>query len=302
MTKLICTHSGSFHADDALGVAMLKTLFPAAEVVRSRDPEVWAKADILVDVGGEHDVSRARFDHHQKGFERKRKCGTPYAGAGLVWETYGADYVRFLVPELSDAERAEVVSRVDTLLIRHADAFDSGIEVGGPFEFGLAGIINGFNNTWVESDSDDERFALAWNVAGMALRNLTVAQAAQVQANSIVRDAECLFDGRVLVLEQARIPYDEYVVNHMPGVLFAVYPESRGAQYQVRVIPQVIGQFKARADLPAAWAGLREKELSAVTGVPDAVFCHNGRFIAGAGSKDGALTLAKLAIEELAGN
>lgn len=302
MTKLICTHSGSFHADDALGVAMLMTLFPSAEVVRSRDPDVWAKADILVDVGGEHDVSRARFDHHQKGFNRKRPCGTPYAGAGLVWDAYGKDYVSLLVPELTAAERDEVFCRVDALLVRHADAFDSGIEVGGPFEFGLAGIINGFNNTWAESDSDDDRFNLAWTVAGMALRNLTVAQAAQVRANSMVREAECLFDGRVLVLDRARLPYDEYVVNHMPRVLFAVYPESRGEQHQVRVIPQVIGQFKARADLPAAWAGLRDKELAATTGVADAVFCHNGRFIAGASSKEGALALAKLAIEELAGD
>ena len=32
--------------------------------------------------------------------------------------------------------------------------------------------------------------------------------------------------------------------------------------------------------LPKAWAGLRNEELAAVTGVEDAIFCHTGRFIA----------------------
>jgi uncharacterized UPF0160 family protein len=40
-------------------------------------------------------------------------------------------------------------------------------------------------------------------------------------------------------------------------------------------------------------------ELAAVCGVPDAVFCHNGRFIAGAGSLQGALRMAELALASL---
>jgi uncharacterized UPF0160 family protein len=41
---------------------------------------------------------------------------------------------------------------------------------------------------------------------------------------------------------------------------------------------------------------LRGAELAAVCGVQDAVFCHNGRFIAGAGSLQGALRMAELAL------
>jgi uncharacterized UPF0160 family protein len=52
----------------------------------------------------------------------------------------------------------------------------------------------------------------------------------------------------------------------------------------------------ARKDLPLAWAGLRGVDLAAVCGVADAVFCHNGRFIAGAGSLEGALRMAELAL------
>jgi uncharacterized UPF0160 family protein len=48
--------------------------------------------------------------------------------------------------------------------------------------------------------------------------------------------------------------------------------------------------------LPKAWAGLRNQELAAVTGVQDSVFCHSNLFIGGARSMEGALRLAELAL------
>jgi len=56
--------------------------------------------------------------------------------------------------------------------------------------------------------------------------------------------------------------------------------------------------FKARKDFPKAWAGKNGEEFARVTGVPDAIFCHNsGTYIVVAGSKEGALALAKLAVD-----
>jgi uncharacterized UPF0160 family protein len=49
--------------------------------------------------------------------------------------------------------------------------------------------------------------------------------------------------------------------------------------------------------LPAAWAGLRDDALASVTGVADATFCHNGRFIAAVKSYQGARALASLALQ-----
>lgn len=37
-----------------------------AEVVRTRDPELLAECDVVVDVGGEYDPERHRYDHHQR--------------------------------------------------------------------------------------------------------------------------------------------------------------------------------------------------------------------------------------------
>lgn len=48
-----------------------------------------------------------------------------------------------------------------------------------------------------------------------------------------------------------------------------------------------------RTPLPDAWAGLRDQALAAVTGAPDAIFCHPGRWIAGFGHVESARRLAQ---------
>lgn len=46
---------------------LLLFLFPQdAEIVRTRDPALLAECDIVVDVGGEFDPKRHRYDHHQR--------------------------------------------------------------------------------------------------------------------------------------------------------------------------------------------------------------------------------------------
>lgn len=44
----------------------LLCLLQDAEIVRTRDPEKLAACDIVVDVGGEYDPQRHRYDHHQR--------------------------------------------------------------------------------------------------------------------------------------------------------------------------------------------------------------------------------------------
>jgi uncharacterized UPF0160 family protein len=85
----------------------------------------------------------------------------------------------------------------------------------------------------------------------------------------------------------------------MPKVMFVISHSLAEQRYMLHTVPVSPESFDARADLPASWAGLRDAELAAVTGVPDARFCHNGRFIAAAKSYDGALAMAKLALHEV---
>jgi uncharacterized UPF0160 family protein len=220
--KIIGSHSGSFHADDAISVAILLALYPGATLVRSRDPKVWATCDALVDVGGEYDPALNRYDHHQKGFSEGRENGVRYAASGLVWKTFGALYVSHICcPGYAGLDPKAIAQEVDARLIQHADAVDVGDWAPAEAHFSLSGIINSMNSTWQEDSSrDDERFADAVALADIVLRNLVREVAAELAAAEKVRAGKPLAGGRILVLEEARLPFDPVVCNEMPDVLF----------------------------------------------------------------------------------
>lgn len=69
--KLIGTHSGAFHCDEVMAsTILLRTQeFKKSIIVRSRDQDILEQLDILYDVGGDFDVKRNIFDHHQKPFK-----------------------------------------------------------------------------------------------------------------------------------------------------------------------------------------------------------------------------------------
>lgn len=91
--NIIGTHSGAFHCDEALAVAMLTSLPEMAPygVVRSRNSEIHEAADILVDVGGIFDEEKKRFDHHQGSFHGTFSADhtVRLSSAGLVYKYYG---------------------------------------------------------------------------------------------------------------------------------------------------------------------------------------------------------------------
>ena len=102
----IGTHSGSFHADDVLAVALLRAFVDAdASVVRTRDEATLAEQDVVVDVGGRFDPEARRFDHHQNAYEGARSS----AGMVLDWlEHEGA-----VSPALATRYREVLVDYVD---------------------------------------------------------------------------------------------------------------------------------------------------------------------------------------------
>ena len=80
--KTIVTHNGNFHADDVFSIAAFKSIFPSFKLIRTRDAELIAKADIVIDVGGEYDPDTDRFDHHQRGGAGERENGFPIPRLG----------------------------------------------------------------------------------------------------------------------------------------------------------------------------------------------------------------------------
>ena len=79
-------------------------------------------------------------------------------------------------------------------------------------------------------------------------------------------------------------------------LLFVVHP--RQQDWCVTGIRQTEDGYAQRADLPAAWAGLTGVALEQACGVQGASFCHNARFIAAAATREAALAMAQLAVDE----
>jgi uncharacterized UPF0160 family protein len=318
LATTIATHSGTFHADDVFGVGILMGVFPSHTLIRTRKQELIEAADFVVDVGGTWDAATGRFDHHQRGFDGARPArevdgvvvpGVGYASAGLVWAAHGAAYVQAWATHhghtLDAAAVAEIERSIDHSLVQYLDIVDTGQGDVSPGIFGLSSLIAQLNTHWLEEQGLDQaakaqlletRFREAIAITRKFLDHAISKKVAQLRAMDTVRNAPRLLGGRVLHLQEGGMPWTHVVVHEMPEVMFVLYPDSDGNQYQIKTVPVEAGSFTARMDLPDAWAGLRDAELAAVNGVADSVFCHLNLFIGGARSLEGAVQMAELAL------
>jgi len=281
----IATHNGNFHADDVFSIAALKSIFPTFKLIRTRDLELIAKADIVVDVGGEHDADAGRFDHHQRGGAGERENGIPFSSFGLIWQKYGL--------EICDGNQ-KVANAVDAGLVSTIDADDCGYGERAD-GISLSRTISMYNPTWQEESDFDACFDEAVEYASRILTRFIASAHAGISAKSIVAKAiENAEDPRVIVLEKYT-PWKKTVHALSEEALYMIYPSQTG-QWRIQTVPVEPGSFEDRKSLPKQWAGLSNKELKEVSGIDDAMFCHNGLFIAGAESFKSTMKMASIAL------
>jgi len=285
----IATHNGNFHADDVFSIAALKNIFPSFRLIRTRDSELIAGADIVLDVGGEYDPYKGRFDHHQRGGAGERENGIPYSSFGLIWQKYGLEICR---------GNEDIAHAVDKGLVSTIDAIDCGHVEGVAQGISLSQTIAMFNPTWQEDSHVDTCFDEALEFASRVLTRFIAAAGGGVNAKAIVAKAiDHADDPRVIVLEQYT-PWKRTVHTLSEEALYVVYPSQTG-EWRIQTVPAELGSFEDRKPLPQAWAGLSDQELQEVTGIEDAMFCHNGLFIAGAKSLEGAMNMAAIALQDV---
>lgn len=288
----VATHSGSFHADDVFALATLRLAFGVIGIIRTRDPEELAACDLRVDVGRKYDPSTGDFDHHQ-GDAGARPNGIKYASFGLVWKAFGAQV----------CESQEIADELDLTLVAPVDAGDNGQELcdnnfEGTSPYQLGRLISGFGSQWDDEDreaSEQAGFRDALMLADGVIRREIAAAQARARATELVRGAiRTAEDPRIIELDRG-LPWKAVVMNEAPEALVVIYP--RENDWGVQAVPADHGSFDNRKDLPEPWAGLEGPELEAASGVDGAVFCHIGRFMAVAKTREGALQMARLAVE-----
>ena len=290
---LIATHDGSFHADEVFAIAALTLLGEPIEVRRTRDRVELSRADLRIDVGFRHDPSTGDFDHHQREFEGARPNGIRYASFGLIWQAFGA--------RVCDGD-AEVAEAVDATLVQGVDANDTGQQlteslVQGAYPLTVNGVIGGFNARWDETLTAEQerlRFDEAVDLARGILAREILAAASGRRSTRIVEEAIAAAADPRLIELPVNAPFKQVLVPAAPDALYVIYPKRQG--FGLEAVPRELGSFENRRDLPEAWAGREGADLVAVTGVPDALFCHAKRFLVVASSHEGIVQLAQLAL------
>jgi uncharacterized UPF0160 family protein len=303
---MLVTHSGTFHLDDAFAYTVLRLALGLGEVsrdhalVRTRDEAVIARADLAWDVGAVYAPQAGRFDHHQLGAP-VREDGTPLSAAGLVWRHHGEAAIRALLAPSGAVDLAQAIaSQIDREIVRRIDEVDNGVGLPGD-ALGLAALVEDCNPPWDspavgDRAAEDVAFLRAADLAEGFLRRRVEAVRARLAAEAVVLAAHARSaDPRVLELDR-KLPWEGPVHAHGLPVLYAVYPVPNGT-WMVDAMPPEPGSFEQRLPLPAAWAGLRDAQLAEASGVPDAVFVHARRFVGAARSRQGAMELARRAIE-----
>lgn len=285
----IATHNGHFHADELLAIAALLMKYPDATIVRSRDPELVASADIVVDVGHIYDPGNMRFDHHQTEGAGKRENGIPYASFGLVWKEWGKEL----------AEGSEEARIIEEKLVMPVDSMDNGILLSTPVfkgvrEYSIGDFFESFADGLETLEEQEEAFYRALPIARELLaREIVSAKRTAADWRRVRSLYEESVDKRIIVLPD-HIHWKRILVP--TEALFVLFPR-RAGEWAARAVPQEVNGFDVKKPFPSSWSGLNDTALAGASGVSDAVFCHRDGFLCAARSQEGALKLAQIALE-----
>jgi uncharacterized UPF0160 family protein len=191
--------------------------------------------------------------------------------------------------------------------------------------FSIASVVSRYNHGPRSADTaetktaeakqaeEDMRFLKASQFVGEQFHlELTDRANAWLPARHSVKqayDARLQYDsqGRILVLSEG-MPWADHMYNLekespipdgvAPHVLYVLFPEDKPeGKWRIRAVSKENGGFVNRKDLPDAWKGVRDEQLDQVSGVQGCVFVHAAGFIGGNKSFDGALAMAKKALD-----
>jgi len=297
MIKIV-THNAKFHADDVFAVAALFLVYEEenCEVVRTRDEEKVNNGEVVVDVGGVYNPNENKFDHHQLEGAGLRKNGIPYASFGLVWDKYGE--------QLSGS--LEIKESFDKILVQAVDALDNGVDVTkqlfeGVRPFDVVGLVDLFRPTWNEEKDWDKKFLEAVSWAKSVIVRVLKIEKDLYEAREVVRGIYRQSTDKEVILIDEQYDFGREVATSVlsdyPEPIYAILYRSDANNWQVLAIRKNSGTHESRKLLPEDWRAKSGIDLQKASGIMDAEFCHRSGFMALVRSKEGAIALAKKALD-----
>ncbi|PBC26970.1 UPF0160 protein MYG1 [Apis cerana cerana] len=329
----IGTHDGCFHCDEALACFMLKTLprYKDAIIVRSRNMNILNTCDIVVDVGGEYNPCKHRYDHHMRDFNESvstiiKKPGhdwkTKLSSAGLIYCHFGHEIIKELVPQASDDDIEIIFKHIYNTFIQEIDSIDNGISIcneSSKYQIvtDLSSRVKFLNPPWNSKDLDpNTQFLKAVKLTGEDfVQHVNYTANVWLPARSIVEEAiakrfEVDPSGEIIELSQC-VPWFQHLFaiekeqNIKPLLKYVIFKDDT---YRIRCVPVKPDSFKCRIvkinysqsklGFIESWAGLQNEALVNACGIEGATFVHSVRFIGGNRMREGILMMARKALEQ----
>lgn len=285
---LIVTHDGEFHADEVVGIALLKWVFKNIEIKRSRNPEVIQLGDFVLDVGGIYDSDLRRFDHHQKEYTGD------LASAGMV--------LKWLVDkEKLDKDFGEYLQEKFVLGV---DWQDTGAKAPRRGIASFSDIISSFNS--LDMTISEEELSSRFNDALDFTYNHIERMWQRFEQKIVYRKsfynyiANKEYVDKGFIVFDEPLPWKEFIFEEesLTDTYFIVMPVHQ-KKWIVHTIPENSDEmYSNRKMLPEVWAGLLEGQFTQTCGIDGAIFCHKQRFIAAFNSKNAAIKAAQFALSQ----
>lgn len=283
---IVAVHPGSYHVDELVAIAMTELILDvkATSIIRSRN---------LDDVTGAHfvmDTCEGLLDHHGV-----RNDGHSCAATRIFKILYNTDEIR-------EAFSSTFWQKLGAFCDRVA-AQDNGKEM-----FDRMGYVHAQNKLGVVSGEDT--FDKALNLVRCDLEAMLYVWDEEAKAADVVNstlDANYNADVVVFPPEARAANAKEIMWYRRHPAIYYISPESESDWRILCCAPpretedEEFSPFKSRFLLPEQWRSKRGEELSAVSKVPGAIFCHAAGFIAGWQTKEGAVQAAERAIRILKG-
>lgn len=290
------THSGIFHCDEVVGIAILVIayMYTKTYVVRTIKLDELDKLDIVIDIGA------GKFDHHMAGFNLCRTTGEKYASAGLVWGNFGEKAIENVMTEegisIDHNEIRKIKEQIDRKIIIPVDMEDNGEKISShTFSF-----IPTFLPSWLKRPNYDDAFNRLEVIVCNILKEIIKDSALKIVAEKELRNRYDRIHNGILEIPTQTMPWlkdvVEYNKSHNYTVKFVVFPHPTGGWAAQSVPPSIENQFAQLVSFPKEWAGGNERTLPAISGIPDALKCHNGCFFAKARTKESILRMCEISM------
>lgn len=234
----------------------------------------------------------------------------------LLWKKLYTDFVEALD---ADDNGINVYDSAETKNLKKR-FHDGGVSLGS--------LVGDLNNSYSDDDEDsspsapktanqiqaaeDARFLTASNLMGQIfLRKMAYYHRSWLPARIKVADAYSRLAfltppwNQILILNHSLTWKDHLATIEssqlsQPPVLYVLWAESKApdAAWRLQAVPVSSETFESRKPLPERWRGLRDDGLSEVVGLDGCIFVHASGFIGGNKTRQGALEMARRAVED----